>query len=89
MAACAPVGYLVGAMWGGALANHLPWVFWSFCIVSAGIFVLSLKVIPSNLDGPGAPARPSIRDFDFKGALLATSGSGCLVAGLTQGSPSG
>jgi hypothetical protein len=89
MAAMAPVGYWLGAIHGGLLTEHRPWIFFSMAIGIALLFVLSLSVVPASVDPRATAARPSLRQFDYLGALLAMIGLGCIVAGLTQGSPAG
>lgn len=88
MAAMAPFGFWIGAIQGGALSAHLPWVFGSNAMLCAACATAAFLVIPAlkpAVDVPGA-ATPSIRQFDYIGALLAVSGSVCLLFGLTQGS---
>lgn len=79
---------------GGALASHSDWVFWSNAIVCASLCACSYYYLPDLKPSPistttqgGAPL--SIKSFDFAGAGLALAGSGCLVFGLTEGTPSG
>ncbi len=90
MAAMAPFGFWIGALQGGALTAHLPWIFGSNAVLCALCAVAAYFTIPALkpvVDTPGAEA-PSIRQFDYIGALLAVSGSVCLLFGLTQGGAS-
>jgi MFS family permease len=87
MAAMAPFGFWLGAIQGGALTAHLPWIFGSNAILCALCAVAAYFTIPALrpvADLPGVDA-PTIRDFDWKGAILATAGCVCLLFGLTQG----
>lgn len=88
MAAAAPFGFWIGCVQGGALKSHLPWIFGSTAILLTGISVAAFMVIP-----PLSPAKdsadvdaPSLRQFDYLGALLASTGCGLVLFGLTQGS---
>lgn len=87
MASMAPFGFWLGAIQGGALTAHLPWIFGSNAILCALCAVAAYFTIPplqpvADIAGSDAP---TIRDFDWKGAILATSGCVCLLFGLTQG----
>ena len=88
MAAMAPFGFWLGALQGGALSAHLPWVFGTnafvsgFCMIAAYFTIPNLRPVS---DIPGADV-PSISSFDYKGATCATAGCICLLFGLTQGS---
>ncbi|KAK5137422.1 hypothetical protein LTR08_009000 [Meristemomyces frigidus] len=87
MAAMAPFGFWLGALQGGLLSAHLPWIFGTNSIISALLCVASYFTLPtlrpaSDMAGSAAP---SIRNFDFKGAVCALVGSICLLFGLTQG----
>ncbi|KAI7660336.1 hypothetical protein KC318_g10143, partial [Hortaea werneckii] len=87
MAAMAPFGYWIGAMQGGALNSHLEWIFGSNAIICGFAMVIAYLSIPPlgpAVDSAGVEA-PSIRDFDWKGAILASAGCICLLFGLTQG----
>jgi len=87
MAAMAPFGFWLGAIQGGALTAHLPWIFGSNAILCGLCAVAAYFTIPALrpvADLPGVDA-PTIRDFDWKGAILATAGCVCLLFGLTQG----
>jgi MFS family permease len=88
MAAAAPFGFWIGCVQGGALQSHLPWIFHSTAILLTGISVAAFAVIP-----PLTPAKdsadadaPSLRQFDYLGASLASVGCGLILFGLTQGS---
>ena len=88
MAAGAPVGFWLGCVQGGALSAHLRWIFGSTALFLALCAVAAQLTIP-NLQ----PARdsssldaPSIRQFDYLGAILASLGCGLFLFGLTQGS---
>ncbi|KAJ6790045.1 hypothetical protein PWT90_05272 [Aphanocladium album] len=88
MAAGAPFGFWIGAMQGGALSSHLPWIFGSTSIFLCACAIAAYFTIP-----PLTPARdsssvdvPSIKQFDYVGAALASLGSGLILFGLTQGS---
>lgn len=88
MAAGAPLGFWIGAVQGGALSKALPWIFGStsiflgLCAAAAQMTIPDLK--PAR-DSSSANA-PSLSDFDYPGALLASLGSGLILFGLTQGS---
>lgn len=87
MASMAPFGFWLGAIQGGALTAHLPWIFGSNAILCGLCAVAAYFTIPplqpvADIAGSDAP---SIWDFDWKGAILATSGCVCLLFGLTQG----
>lgn len=87
MAAMAPFGFWLGAIQGGALTAHLEWIFGSNAILCALCAIAAYFTIPplrpvADIAGVDAP---TIRDFDWKGAILATSGCVCLLFGLTQG----
>lgn len=89
--AMAPVGSLIGAVQGGAFQYHLPWVFGSSAIICALLLVAAVLTVPNlRPEGDAVGIRaPTFRDFDFVGAALAVSGCACILAGLTQGSPTG
>lgn len=88
MAACAPFGFSIGAIEGGALHQHLPWIFGvnaiitGLCAVAAYFSIPTLRPV-ADVDGKEAP---SLRQFDYIGAILAILGCVCLLFGLTQGS---
>ncbi|KAJ6444495.1 nuclear transport factor 2 family protein [Purpureocillium lavendulum] len=88
MAAGAPFGFWIGALQGGALSSHLPWVFGSTAIflgLCALAAYLTIPPLRPAQDGTSAD-RPSVRQFDYVGAALASFGSGLILFGLTQGS---
>lgn len=87
MAAMAPFGFWLGAIQGGALHAHLEWIFGSNAILCALCGLAAYFTIPplrpvADIAGVDAP---TIRDFDWKGAIFATAGCICLLFGLTQG----
>ncbi|KAL7954482.1 MFS general substrate transporter [Trichoderma compactum] len=88
MAAGAPFGYWIGCIQGGALAAHLPWIFRStaiflgLCALAAYLTIPDLKPVA---DGSSTDT-PSMKQFDYLGALLASLGCGLILFGLTQGS---
>ncbi|KAH7322670.1 major facilitator superfamily domain-containing protein [Stachybotrys elegans] len=88
MSAGAPFGFWIGCVQGGVLDNHLPWIFRSTSLLFFMIAVAAFLVLP-----PLTPAKdsadadaPSLRQFDYFGALLASTGCGLILFGLTQGS---
>ena len=87
MAATAPFGFSLGAIQGGALYHHLPWIFGSsamicgLCCVAA---YLSIPALRPEADVAGTEA-PSLRQFDYIGGACAAGGCVCLLFGLTQG----
>ncbi|CAK4034509.1 related to transporter (major facilitator superfamily) [Lecanosticta acicola] len=88
MAAGAPFGFWLGALQGGALSSRLDWIFGSNAIICGLCALAAYVVIPSLrpvADNAGAEA-PTLRSFDWKGAICATAGCICLLFGLTQGS---
>lgn len=87
MAAMAPFGFWLGAIQGGALTDHLEWIFGSnaiLCGLCAAAAYFTIPPLKPVADTVGVDA-PTIRDFDWKGAIFATSGCICLLFGLTQG----
>ncbi|KAI2467588.1 MFS general substrate transporter [Annulohypoxylon bovei var. microspora] len=88
MAAGAPFGFWIGCLHGGALSGHLPWLFGSTAIF------LGLVAIAAHMTLPDlSPAKdssdgdvPSLRQFDYLGAILSSVGCGIVLFGLTQGS---
>ncbi|CAG7942511.1 unnamed protein product [Penicillium salamii] len=87
MAATAPFGFSLGAIQGGALYQHLPWIFGSNAIICALLCVAAWYAIPSlrpMADIAGTEA-PSIKQFDYVGGFCAAGGCVCLLFGLTQG----
>lgn len=88
MAAASPFGFWLGALQGGALSAHLDWIFGSNAIIcglcAAGAYA-TIPALRPVADHAGAAA-PSIKSFDWKGAICAIIGCICLLFGLTQGS---
>lgn len=88
MAAGAPFGFWIGCIQGGLLTAHLDWIFRSTAIFLAVCALAAYYTIPNlrpAADSNAADA-PSLRQFDYMGALLASLGSGLILFGLTQGS---
>ncbi|KAK4072259.1 hypothetical protein Trihar35433_4323 [Trichoderma harzianum] len=88
MAAGAPFGYWIGCVQGGALAAHLPWIFGStamFLALCALAAYLTIPDLKPAADSSSADA-PSMKQFDYLGAVLASLGCGLILFGLTQGS---
>jgi MFS family permease len=88
MAAGAPFGYWVGCVQGGLLSAHLAWIFRSTAIFLALCALAAYLTIPDLQPATDSTATdvPSIRQFDYMGALLASLGCGLILFGLTQGS---
>ncbi|PYI16054.1 efflux pump antibiotic resistance protein [Aspergillus violaceofuscus CBS 115571] len=87
MAACAPFGFSLGAIQGGLLFHHLPWIFGSNAMITGLCAVAAFFAIPPLrpvADVAGTEA-PSIKQFDYLGAAFAVGGCVCLLFGLTQG----
>lgn len=87
MASMAPFGFFIGAVQGGALAAHLQWLFGSNAMISALLGAAAWATIPALrpvADVAGADA-PTLRNFDYKGAVCGIVGCVCLLFGLTQG----
>ena len=87
MAATAPFGFSLGALQGGGLYQHLPWIFGSNAIICAACAVAAFFSIPPlrpQADVAGTEA-PSLRQFDYLGGGCAAGGCVCLLFGLTQG----
>jgi MFS family permease len=88
MAAGSPLGFWIGCVQGGALSAHLPWIFGStsiflaVCALAAHLTVPSLRPVS---DSPTDEA-PSLREFDYAGAFLASMGCSLILFGITQGS---
>lgn len=87
MAACSPFGYWLGCLMSGALSSHLPWIFGVSAVLMAVLTVAAQLTIP-----PLRPASdsinseaPSLRNFDYIGAILASVGCTLIIFGLTQG----
>ncbi|KAK8063101.1 efflux pump antibiotic resistance protein [Apiospora hydei] len=88
MAAGSPLGYWLGCLQAGALSAHLPWIFGStavFLAVCAVAAQLTIPFLRPARDGRDSEA-PSLRQFDYVGAALASVGCSLVVFGLTQGS---
>ncbi|KAL4795196.1 major facilitator superfamily domain-containing protein [Aspergillus venezuelensis] len=89
MSSLVPVGFLVGCLQGGALTVHLPWIFGSNAILCFICAVAAFPGIPSFAPKPSTDGTQlSLKDFDTLGALLAATGCGLIILGLTQGVPS-
>lgn len=88
MAAGAPFGFWIGCVQGGLLTAHLDWIFRSTAIFLAVCALAAYYTIPNMRPAADSNATdaPSIRQFDYMGALLASLGSGLILFGLTQGS---
>lgn len=88
MAAGAPFGFWVGCLQGGLLTAHLDWIFRSTAVFLAVCALAAYYTIPNLRPAADSNATdvPSIRQFDYMGALLASLGSGLILFGLTQGS---
>lgn len=88
MAAGAPFGFWIGAIQGGALSSHLPWIFGStsifLCVCAIAAYFTIPPLVPAR-DSTSADV-PSVKQFDYIGAALASLGSGLILFGLTQGS---
>ncbi|KAJ5165823.1 hypothetical protein N7492_006119 [Penicillium capsulatum] len=87
MAATAPFGFSLGAIQGGGLYHHLPWIFGSNAIICGSCAVaayLSIPPLKPEADVAGTEA-PSLRQFDYIGGACAAGGCVCLLFGLTQG----
>lgn len=88
MSATAPFGFFLGALQGGALKAHLPWIFGTNAILTGLCAVAAFLTIPDLrpvADAEGKEA-PTMRQFDYFGAFFAVVGCVCLLFGLTQGS---
>ncbi|KKP04197.1 puromycin resistance protein pur8 [Trichoderma harzianum] len=88
MAAGAPFGYWIGCVQGGALAAHLPWIFGStamFLALCGLAAYLTMPDLKPAADSSSADV-PSMKQFDYLGAVLASLGCGLILFGLTQGS---
>ncbi|KAJ5697766.1 hypothetical protein N7488_011450 [Penicillium malachiteum] len=87
MAAMAPFGFSLGALQGGGLYQHLPWIFGTNAIICAICCVAAYFTIPPLrpvADVAGTEA-PTLRQFDYIGGCCAAGGCLCLLFGLTQG----
>ena len=87
MAAMAPFGFFIGGLQAGALSAHLLWIFGSSAMLCGLCCAAALWTVPSL-----APAKdthtadaPSMKNFDYLGAICASAGCGVLLFGLTQG----
>ncbi|KAH8894373.1 MFS general substrate transporter [Thozetella sp. PMI_491] len=88
MAAGAPFGFWIGCVQGAALGAHLPWIFGSTAIflgVCALAAYLTIPTLAPAKDNIHAEA-PSMRQFDYPGAVLSSLGCSLILFGLTQGS---
>ncbi|KAB8078135.1 major facilitator superfamily domain-containing protein [Aspergillus leporis] len=88
ISATAPLGFSLGAIEGGLLHGNLPWIFGVNAIITGLCCVAAFFSIPTLrpvADEEGAEA-PSLRQFDWIGAIFAVAGCVCLLFGLTQGS---
>ena len=87
MAAMAPLGFWFGALQGGALSNHLLWIFGSDAVLTGLCCLAAFWTVPSL--GPAKDSNdanaPSLKNFDFPGAACASVGCACMLFGLTQG----
>ena len=88
MAACAPFGFCLGTLQGGALSAHLKWIFGTNAIITGLCCIAAYFSIPplrpvADIAGTEAP---TLRQFDFLGAAFAVVGCVFLLFGLTQGS---
>ncbi|KAI9672705.1 MAG: hypothetical protein M1831_000140 [Alyxoria varia] len=88
MSSFSPIGFSIGGIQAGALANHLGWVFGSTAIISGICCIAAYFTIPSLRPAKveGTTKQPSIRDFDFLGATLTVLGNVLFLFGITQGS---
>ncbi|RFU81945.1 major facilitator superfamily transporter [Trichoderma arundinaceum] len=88
MAAGAPFGYWIGCVQGGLLSANLAWIFRSTAIFLAVCGLAAYFTIPDLRPAADRTTAdvPSIRQFDYVGALLASLGCGLILFGLTQGS---
>ncbi|KAJ5458306.1 hypothetical protein N7475_009694 [Penicillium sp. IBT 31633x] len=87
MAATAPFGFSLGAIQGGALHHHLPWIFGSnaiICVLLSAAAWFAIPPLRPTADIAGTEA-PSIKQFDYIGGFCAAGGCVCLLFGLTQG----
>lgn len=87
MAAGSPFGYWLGCLLSGALSSHLPWIFGSSAMlmvmltIAAQVTIPDLRPAKDSLDAEA----PSLRQFDYIGAGLASVGCTLIIFGLTQG----
>ncbi|KAF2087904.1 YOR378W-like protein [Saccharata proteae CBS 121410] len=70
--ACAPIGFVAGAVFGSLLAQLAwwPWAFWAYAIASFTLCLLGLIVTPKPLSQLPSH-RPS---FDWAGSVLGVAG---------------
>jgi MFS family permease len=84
----APLGAVLGNIFGGVLGQYLDWqwVFWIFAILAAFVTVAGYFVIPLP-PASAADARPISmrRDVDWIGGMLVTVGILILLFALTEG----
>ncbi|KAE8348831.1 major facilitator superfamily domain-containing protein [Aspergillus coremiiformis] len=88
VSATAPLGFSLGGIEGGLLHGNLPWIFGVNAIITGLCAIAAFFSIPPLrpvADVEGAEV-PSLRQFDYVGALFAVAGCVCLLFGLTQGS---
>lgn len=83
----APFGFWIGALQGGALSAHLEWIFGSNAIICSLFCAAAFFTIPALSPVPDVPGAevPSLKQFDFLGALCAILGCVCILFGLIQG----
>lgn len=79
MAGASPLGFWIGCLQGGALgAAHLPWIFGStavflgLCALAAQLTLPDLSPAKDSMDSDA----PSLKQFDYLGAALASVGCG-------------
>jgi MFS family permease len=88
MGATSPVGFWLGCITSGGLSDRMPWIFGIMAImlgVCAVAAQLTLPDLRPAADYAGVEA-PSLRQFDWLGASVASVGCALLILGLTQGS---
>ncbi|KAH4803082.1 hypothetical protein HBH61_178960 [Parastagonospora nodorum] len=84
----APLGGVVGNIFGGVVSEYLSWkwVFWIFGIIAAAATIAGFFVIPL----PPAQAEPSMRNtVDWVGGTLITVGLIILLFALSEGNDVG
>lgn len=91
MSATAPFGFALGALQGGGLSGHLHWIFGTNAIITGLCCLAAYFSIPSlrPVADKGGSEAPSMRQFDYIGAVFAVLGCVFLLFGLTQGSVTG
>ncbi|EMR71638.1 putative efflux pump antibiotic resistance protein [Eutypa lata UCREL1] len=88
MAGASPLGFWIGCLQGGALSAHLPWIFGTtaiflgLCAVAAQLTLPDLSPAKDSADADA----PSLKNFDYLGAVLSSVGCALVLFGLTQGS---